>query len=497
MLALDSRFPALPLILCDVPPGLVLALGQEGVPTVRVSALRGELNPSLRRGRFVLFDRRTTPPGVIRGQLAPEQVAIDVDRYRGAEGDDPFEALVDSQGEPTAWSVQGLEVVERMARFDKALIRRRVVDRVRRDVVASGGLWARLASFPFPYRSAFNLRVDLDENHPEDYARFALARKPIDDCSTHFVSTAAYGGLPGVLADLRRVDAQSHGHFHHVYRDLASNRRNLERAHAILVGAGFAPPEGFAGPHGRWNPGLDGILEEMGYRYSSDFQLGYDDRPFFPWLGDRFSRILQVPVHPLCEGAFFEAGGTPRNVADHLVATVRSAIDAGEPAFVYGHPEARLGRYPQIVSALADAVEGEELVWRTTLTEFARWWRYRGEQSWSVMMDADDQLSIQFDDLGHKYPLAVEVVRSNHVATVPITTPSLRFPREALVYERRAVRVDRPEPTAIRPPRGVGVGVRAKIRSAIDWETVTPLAEIATDTVAGRIKRGLRRWKGH
>ncbi len=491
MPSIESRFPALPLVLCDVPPGLILALGQEGVPTVEVPPLNSRPSPPLRRGRFVLFDRRSTSPGLLAEHLAPDQIAIDVDRYRGVDLPDPFEALVDAEAMPTAWSVRGLQVVERMARFDKAAIRRRLVDRVRRDVAASGGVWARLASFPFPYRSAFNLRVDLDENQLEDYARFAIARKPIDDCSTHFVSTAAYGALPGVLADLRRVDAQSHGHFHHVYRDVASNRRNVERAHAVLVQAGFAAPVGFAGPHGRWNVGLDQVLEVMGYRYSSDFQLGYDDRPFFPWLGDRFSRVLQVPVHPLCEGAFFEAGGTARDVSDHLVATVRGAIEAGEPAFVYGHPEARLGRYPRIVSALADAVVGESLVWRTTLTEFARWWRWRSDRKWSVRVGGDDRISIQFDEVDRKYPMAVEVVRGDHVATIPIQGPSLRFPRSALVYEKRALRFDRPESTAIRPPRGV----KASIRSAIDWETVTPVAEIATNTVAGRIKRGLRRWK--
>ncbi len=491
MLPLDPRFPALPLILCDVPPGLILALGQEGVPSVEVSPLGNRPSPQLRRGRFVLFDGRKSASRSILEQLAADQVGIDVDRYRSLGAVDPFDALVDTQAEAIAWSVQGLEVVERMARYDKAAIRRRLVDRIRRDVVASGGVWARLSSFPFPYRSAFNLRVDLDENQPEDYARFALARKPIDDCSTHFVSTAAYGALPGVLADLRRVDAQSHGHFHHVYRDVASNRRNIERAHTLLVDSGFAAPVGFAGPHGRWNVGLAQGLEAMGYRYSSDFQLGYDDRPFFPWLGDRFSRVLQVPVHPLCEGAFFESGGTARNVSDHLVATVRSAIEAGEPAFVYGHPEARLGRYPRIVSALADAVVGDALLWRTTLTEFARWWHWRADRKWSVLLNDEDRLSIQFDEVDRKYPMAVEIVRGDHVATVPIRGPSLRFPRSALVYEKRTLRFDRPESTVIRPPRGV----RASIRSAIDWETVTPVAEIATNTLAGRIKRGLRRWK--
>ena len=75
----------------------------------------------------------------------------------------------------------------------------------------AGGFWARLAPFPFPYRSAFNFRADLDEPVAEDYARFARARRPLADCCTHFVSTNAYGENPAVLQDLHRFDTQSHG----------------------------------------------------------------------------------------------------------------------------------------------------------------------------------------------------------------------------------------------------------------------------------------------
>ena len=102
-----------------------------------------------------------------------------------------------------------------------------------------------------------------------------------------------------MLQDLHRFDSQSHGHFHVIYRDPEANRRNLRRAHRVLAESGFEPV-GFAAPHGRWNAGLDDVLEDLGYLYSSDFQLGYDDLPFFPpWRGDRFSRVLQIPIHPV------------------------------------------------------------------------------------------------------------------------------------------------------------------------------------------------------
>ena len=134
---------------------------------------------------------------------------------------------------------------------------------------------------------------------------------------------------------------------------------------------------------------------------------------------------------------------------------------------------------------------GKTLVWKTTLTEFARWWRWRLDRRWTLNIAPDDRIAIQFEAADRRYPLAVEIVRGDHVATVPITDPSHRFPRAGLVYEHRAVRRDRPQPTAIRPPRGL----KQSIRAALDWETVTPVAEITTGTLTGRIKRQLRRWQ--
>jgi hypothetical protein len=475
------------LVLWEPPPGLELALAQEGLPFAKIR----EPHPmAFRAGRFVLFDGRKVTPSQVRANLSSDHVAIDLDLYRRDQRVDPFQALIDTEGAPASWSIEGLAVVERVARYPKARLRRRLIDQLRQAITTAGGIWARLANYPFPYRSAFNLRLDLDEPVPEDYARFAEARRPLDDCSTHFVSTGAYGDCPGVLDDLRTVDTQSHGHYHFVYRDRAANARNLERAHRSLVEAGFQP-EGFTGPHGRWNEGIDGVLEDLGYSYSSDFQLGFDDLPFFPWRGDRFSKVLQVPVHPLCEGVFFEAGGDAQLVADHFARVIRAKVEAGEPAFVYGHPEGRLGRYPQIVEELARAVDRESLLWRTTLTEFARWWRWRTERRWSVIDRGEGRFEVQFEEWDTSYPLAIEIVRGQHVAAIPLDGPTTFVPRDGLAYEHREVRADLPSPSILRGP----TGIKAAVRSAIDWETVTPVDELPGGSLAATVKRELRRWR--
>lgn len=479
--------PALPLLLWGTPPGLERILRQEGVPFETIV----EPHPVvLQRGRFLLFDGRS---GIsARGlPLGPEQEAIDLHRLRSGWPFDPFDALVDHQAGPSTWHVAGAELTERVSTRDKGAIRRRLLAGLREEVARRGGIWARISAFPYPYRAAFNLRLDLDEPIPGDYRRFAEARRPLDDCSTHFVSTAAYGRDESVLADLRRLDTQSHGHFHVVYRDPAANRRNLERAHALLVDRGF-DPVGFAAPEGRWNPGLDAAIEGLGYLYSSDFSLGYDDLPSFPWLGDRWSRVLQVPIHPICEGLFVEAGvGDGRFIAAHLVRAVRARIDQGEPAFVYGHPERRLAHYPEVLEALAREVDRYELVWRATLTDFARWWSWRCRRRWSLSPRGEGRFEVAFEDWGSSYAMTLEVVRGRHVASLPMPGPRGQFRLDGLAFEGPSHRVDLPGPSSVRRP----FSLKAAVRSALDWETVTPVEELEADSLPSMLKKNLRRWR--
>ena len=486
--ASPSGLPLLPLLLWEAPPGLELILAQEGVPFAKV----GEPHPwAFRAGRFVLFDGRKVSGAKLKKSLGAGNVAIDLDLLRDAGQIDPFEAIVDDRAALASWHVGGLDLTERIARRDKAAIRRKVVDRLRAAIEGGGGLWARLANYPHPYQSAFNFRADLDEHAPEDYARFSRARRPIADCTTHFVSTHAYGRDEAVLGDLRGLDAQSHGHFHFVYRDPETNRENLARAHALMIESGFAP-SGFAAPGGRWNRGLDRVMEGLGYEFSSDFHLGYDDLPFFPWLGDRFSGVLQVPIHPICEGLFSDAGGRDgMGVGEHLAAVVRSKIEAGEPAFVYGHPERRLGRFPEVLGRLAAEIAGEGLLWRVTLTEFARWWRWRAERRWSVVPKGPGRFEVQFDDWDAEYPLALEVHRPGRFASVPVAGPCIPLELDGLAYERAKLTAPLPIPRPCRGPRTL----RSAVREALDWETVTPVDELPTGTIAERVKVGLRRWK--
>jgi hypothetical protein len=199
--------------------------------------------------------------------------------------------------------------------------------------------------------------------------------------------------------------------------------------------------------------------------------------------------VLQVPIHPICEGLFLDAGATdPRRIANHLISTVRARVAAGESAFVYGHPERRLGRFPEVVSALADAVAGLDRCWRVTLTEFARWWTWRARRSWSLVPKGEGRYEAQFDEWDARYPLAIEIARGEHVATIPLVSFRQEIRPSDLVFARPPARIDGPVPRLARPSRSL----RTALRAALDWETVTPLHDLPASGWRDHIKKRLR-----
>ena len=55
---------------------------------------------------------------------------------------------------------------EVIALFDKRLRPPTVLEQLCEEIELSGGIWLRVAAYPFPYRSALNFRIDYDEFHP-------------------------------------------------------------------------------------------------------------------------------------------------------------------------------------------------------------------------------------------------------------------------------------------------------------------------------------------
>lgn len=480
---MKDRLPLLPLILDNVPQGLRQALAQEGIPF-------RDRRPGAPEGRFLLDDGR----GGTRRVLAPGQVLIDVDGLREGWRGDPFEDLVNAESHCARWQISEFRAAEFVAQVDKREVRRRLLATLRTKIEKAGGIWLRLAPFPFPYRSAFNFRVDHDDYHAADFNATLDAIQGSEDATTHFVNGCGLERAPEALARLRGLDVGSHGYWHHTYRTARENLRNILRGIEVLQASGIEP-SGFAAPHGRFNPGLLDALLTLRVTHSSEFSLAYDDLPFFLGSGD----LLQIPIHPVCLGIVLEAaagenGEAGRShelavqaVMQHWEQLAGNCRRTGEPMFLYGHPTGRLGRYPQVLRHALQIASAASTMWRTTFRELNTWWRARAGARLTVRRETQ-HYTVTAHTLAAPYRLAVEYWRGGHAAVMPLDSPVLRFSPSAVAYESRAaepvprpIRVDQPE------------GLRSHIRRWIDWERVTPVQEIPADSLGNLAKRTLRR----
>jgi hypothetical protein len=475
--------PLLPLVLDNVPPGLRLALDQEGLPTV-------SRDTSPRGGRFVVFDSRRG----LRAPILPEQTPVDIHPLRSGFPGDPFAALIDEGSARFQWKIGGVRVSEEIARIDKRALRRRLMAGLRSRLEAAGGVWIKLAAWPFPYRSAFNFRLDHDEFDADDFDAVLQAILGHESAVSHYVCGSTHEQEQAALLRLRGSDVGSHGYWHHTYYDPQDNLKNIRRGIEVLQKAGL-DPSGYVAPHGRFNRGLLRALETLGVTHSSEFALAYDDVPFFPPQ----SSVLQIPVHPVCLGLFLEAArldqrrsGTEKGAADaaavHLSGVIEAKYHAGEPVFLYGHPDSRLGRYPHVLRSTLDTAASYSGLWRTDRTTIARWWGQRTRLQFSVTRDAEGFHVVREGEEPIDFAPAIEFWRGEHLAVLPLASPELRFSPEALAYERHR---SAPLPHGVRidPPHSL----KNRVRRYLDWEKVTPVGEISSGTLRGWLKKTLRR----
>ncbi len=388
-----------------------------------------------------------------------------------------------------AWREAGIEIRESIVRTP---IGQAVIERLKQHIIAHGVPWIRLAPWPAGYDGAFNFRFDLDEPELADWKRVVriVDAAGIEPGVTWFLCTRAAEKIPESISLLAGREVQSHGHWHHVHADDPGlNGSNVASADKFLRNANFRPT-GFAAPGGRIVPDLAQSLISHGYRYLA----GLADVSGTP-VRTSADGLHHIHALPVCEGAFLEAGidSVETIVAGYLAAAGR-AISRDRPVFWFGHPDRRLGRKPEILEELLQATHGFGRLWHVGLGHYADWFQARNRMNVTVHRSPETpgQLILTWHSQQHCSPAAAIWVEAEKdrwavACASPHGQSTLNLAAEV------AAAVPRPVPEPDSWPVAADSGWRSRLRTALDWERETPVAELRGGPAARRVKGWLRR----
>ena len=361
-----------------------------------------------------------------------------------------------------------------------------------------GLLFPALGFYPSGKRSLFSCRIDADEWDEAVCDPFFRKLKPYSRGVSVFFSAANYSGSPNTIRDCAAAGAEvlSHGYYHYTYRSARQNRLNLAKASEFLNGLGIFS-RGFAAPHGRWNQGLQKVLEDLGYLYSSDFSYDYDSFPSYPFSRDGFSRVLQIPIHPVCSGVCLEAsrsGFTHQILLPYFKDVFLRKYYAGLPVIFYDHPTAWAVENFKLIEKWFDLAKEFSDVWICPMGDFATWWSQRTE------------VNVRLD-------------QSPHGSTVRISCETL--PRSSQLFSLNLFRQDASEYAPVGLREGVSnfdvsgasflkretgapdaaipvferkwsLRLKATVKEFLDWETTTPSDLLLADDFSSFLKKMAR-----
>jgi hypothetical protein len=391
------QLPELPLMLAGMPRAVETLLHEAGVPAEALPKV-----PLLAAGvgRFVLYhSKNDRSAGRARRAASCGLTPIDLCELLPAVED--FARLTVEC--PSGWGT-GCE----------SPLAASFLERLKIAIESQGGVWVRLADFPFPYQSAICLGV---EHHSEELAEFRDIAATLPGRATHFVSSRLRADRLAFLAEASSTEigwqiqpADCEGSIRSTLSHWQTRMARFAAANIQPVGLAVRDESLTAPPISR--------LRQLGLSFSCLESA------------DRNGRVASSPpgAHGAAWTRFIVRPLPPR---DLFVEWVGEQYQAGSPLFLAATTE-RLDLVQELLRLSGDARRCS-LMWQTSLGEFSRWWTDRRRVRLQVWR-TDAGLAIHADGDFGAYPRAVEIWRGSHLATLPLRQPELNIADEGLVY---------------------------------------------------------------
>jgi len=228
--------------------------------------------------------------------------------------------------------------------------------------------------YPQKKNGFFSLRIDADQAETEDFKEYISLLTPFAPWVTIFFCASEFKGIDNLILKAKEagMDIQSHAYYHHVYNDYQTNLHNLNKAKVFFQNLGINTT-GFAAPMGKYNPNLMAALENLGYKYSSDFSYDYLNFPHYPKVKSKFSKILQIPIFPVCPELLFENCFSEQTALEYFLKSIPKIKAANVPIIIYAHTNPKYPQTKKLLKRLLDEISKDDSLYKANISDLASW----------------------------------------------------------------------------------------------------------------------------
>ncbi len=244
---------------------------------------------------------------------------------------------------------------------------------------ARGLPYGHLWYYPEDRQSVAALRVDTDFAGQSDLEELLSVSRQVRKPFTWIVDVQSQEKHLPLFRELGDHDMGLHCYRHARFRNKREALRDLSRGMDLLRRNNFVIRT-CALPYGQWSVGLGEALEELGVDFSSEFSYDADNVPSAPYLGTRFSRVVQIPVHPISVGSLSRQGCSEKEMLMYFNAVIMRRIGLREPVILYHHPK---NHHPRVVESFFTHLAESAAGWMT-IPQFGDWWKARNLTGLSI-----------------------------------------------------------------------------------------------------------------
>ncbi|MGE5861948.1 MAG: hypothetical protein ACM34J_15390 [Ignavibacteria bacterium] len=223
--------------------------------------------------------------------------------------------------------------------------------------------------FPRNVPSVFTFRIDSDKGSRDEIDDLYKLLDRFEIPGSWFLDVKSHEEWMSYFKIFHNQELGIHCYEHATYNSFEKNFNNFFKAAEILKKNNIEF-KGFAAPLGRWNYFINDAAEKIGFTYSSEFGFDYDNLPSFPWLSQRFSNILQLPVHPICAGSMRRVQFSKEQMLEYFIDYIQKQIDLREPVCLYHHPT---HHYNEVFESVFGYINRQNII-KLSYSQYAEWW---------------------------------------------------------------------------------------------------------------------------